>query len=85
MASANLAVLGYALVAQLVEHVLGKDGVIGSNPIEGSNRAASGEPAPGPDLYTFVDPLDIEAAKCVNLPFNYQQGDPDGQRQSEKP
>ena len=30
-------VVGYALVAQLVEHVLGKDGVTGSNPVEGSN------------------------------------------------
>jgi hypothetical protein len=25
-----------ALIAQLVEHVLGKNGVMGSNPIEGS-------------------------------------------------
>jgi hypothetical protein len=29
-----------ALVAQLVEHVLGKDGVTGSNPVEGSIDAA---------------------------------------------
>jgi hypothetical protein len=27
-----------ALIAQLVEHVLGKNGVMGSNPIEGSER-----------------------------------------------
>ena len=26
----------HALIAQLVEHVLGKNGVMGSNPIEGS-------------------------------------------------
>ena len=29
-----------ALVAQLVEHVLGKDGVTGSNPVEGSIQTA---------------------------------------------
>jgi hypothetical protein len=28
-----------ALIAQLVEHVLGKNGVMGSNPIEGSKIA----------------------------------------------
>ena len=27
-----------ALIAQTVEHVLGKNGVMGSNPIEGSHR-----------------------------------------------
>ncbi len=27
---------GYALIAQSVEHVLGKNGVRGSNPLEGS-------------------------------------------------
>ena len=32
--------LSSALVAQLVEHVLGKDGVTGSNPVEGWNQAA---------------------------------------------
>ena len=34
---------GYALVAQLVEHVLGKDGVTGSNPVEGSTQACAHE------------------------------------------
>ncbi len=28
----------FAHVAQLVEHVLGKDGVTGSNPVVGSNK-----------------------------------------------
>ena len=31
-----------ALIAQLVEHVLGKNGVMGSNPIEGSGTGYIG-------------------------------------------
>ena len=31
----------YALIAQSVEHVLGKNGVMGSNPIEGSRCQTS--------------------------------------------
>lgn len=30
-----------ALIAQLVEHILGKNGVMGSNPIEGSGKMKS--------------------------------------------
>ena len=37
--------LALALVAQSVEHVLGKDGVTGSNPVEGSNDTPQRLPA----------------------------------------
>ena len=36
LASRHVGTYTYALIAQTVEHVLGKNGVMGSNPIEGS-------------------------------------------------
>ena len=56
--SASRAILGYALVAQLVEHVLGKDGVTGSNPVEGSTQdLRAGRDRAGPDNYLFPNYL----------------------------
>ena len=47
-----------ALVAQLVEHVLGKDGVTGSNPVEGWKHPARRPEGGG---VTLVNPLRTKA------------------------
>jgi hypothetical protein len=69
--SADLGIRAYALVAQLVEHVLGKDGVTGSNPVEGSKQACAQEGiAPVLDNYLRLELLDTNGANCINLRSN---------------